>query len=72
MFERREGNARGKRTMVDRGRERVQEHTGTDIEGVPGTEGVDAADAESRLDQDPEEQKNATDPEFDPDEDAAG
>jgi hypothetical protein len=72
MFERRESNPRGKRTMVDRGRERVREHTGTDVEGVPETEDLDDADARHRLEQDPEEQKNATDPEFDPDEDAPG
>jgi hypothetical protein len=72
MFERREGNPRGNRTFVDRGRERVREHTGTDVEGVPDTEDLDEADTRSRLDQDPEEQKNATDPEFDPDDDTAG
>jgi hypothetical protein len=72
MFERREGNPRGKHTMVDRGRERVREHTGTDLEGVPGTEDVDAADAKHRLDRDPDEQRNATDPAFDPDDDTAG
>jgi hypothetical protein len=72
MFERRESNPRGKRTMLDRGRERVREHTGTDIEDVSETEDLDEADAKGRLDQDPAEQKNATDPAFDPDEDAAG
>ena len=72
MFERRESNPRGKRTMVDRGRERVREHTGTDIEDVPETEDIDEADAKKRLDKDPDEQKNATDPEFDRDDDAAG
>jgi hypothetical protein len=72
MFERGEGNPRGDRTFFDRGRERVREHTGTDREGVPETEDRDEADAKSRLDQDPEEQKNATDPAFDPDDEAAG
>lgn len=72
MFERRESNPRGKRTFEDRGRARVREHTGTDVEGVPETEDLDEADAKSRLDQDPEEQKNATDPAFDPDDEAAG
>lgn len=73
MFrERQEGNPRGKRTMEDRGRERVRQDTGTDIEGVPDEEGLDEADAKDRLDQDPEEQKNATDPAYDPDEDSAG
>jgi hypothetical protein len=72
MFQRREGNPRGKHTMEDRGRERVREHTGTDVEGVPETEDLDVADATHRLDLDSDEQKNATDPEHDPDEDAAG
>lgn len=67
-----EGNLYGDRPSGNRGEERVRQHTGDDIEGVPDEEGLDAADAKDRLDADPEDQKNFTDPDREPGEDQAG
>jgi hypothetical protein len=53
----------------NRVRERIEQHTGTDVEGAPEEEHLDQADVEERVDEDPDEQPNATDPESDQDPD---
>lgn len=60
------------RTVEEHGGDPERHDDPIEAVGVPETEEIDGADAESRLDRDPEDQKSATDPAYDPDEDAAG
>lgn len=54
------------------GDDRLPHATEPDLGEVSETEDVDEADAAKRLEQEPEEQKNATDPGYEAGEDAPG
>ena len=56
----------------DREPDRVREQTETDLGPAAADEDIDSADARHRLESDHEHEPNATDPEFDPDQDAPG
>ena len=58
--------------FADRAPDRVREQTAEDLGPAADDEDIDPADAKHRLDLDPEEQPNATDPAYDPDEDTPG
>ncbi|MBO9524190.1 MAG: hypothetical protein J7518_21845 [Nocardioidaceae bacterium] len=50
--------------------EQIDEEIETELEDVPDSERIDEADAESRLDKEPDEQRSVTDPEYNPADDA--
>lgn len=46
--------------MTPRGQERVRDTTGTDVEGAPTEEGLDSAQVDEQVEDDPTEESNFT------------